>query len=170
MKTLYYLEDREYPERGTKHTRVIARAILKNKDGLFALHKIERDDEFGKYTYYETPGGGVDKGESVEEGLIRECLEETGYKVEILEEIGIVDDYYSYISRHNLNHYFLAKIIEGDGKMTIASEGDSFIAETLYLPIEEVIKLYEQMEDHMLPGLVKRRELPIWQLVAKKLG
>lgn len=170
METLYYLEDHEYPERGVKHTRIIARAILMNEQGLFAVHRIERDDSFGPYTYYETPGGGVDEGETVEQGLIRECLEETGYRVEIIEEIGIVDDYYSYISRHNLNHYYLAKIIEGDGKKIIASEGDSLIADTMYLPIEEVIKLYESMDDHMLPGLVKRRELPIWKLVAEKLG
>lgn len=170
MKTLCRLLDEEYPTRGQKHTRLISRAILQNNEGNFAIHRIERDDEFGKWTYYETPGGGVDEGESPEEGLIRECLEETGYKVEIVEELGIVDDYYNYISRNNINHYYLARIVGGNGEKTIASEGDSLIAETLYLPINEIIDLYEKMEDHMLPGLVKRRELPIWQLVAKKLG
>lgn len=170
MKTLFCLKDEEYPTKGKKHIRLISRAILQNEEGLFAIHRIERDDEFGKWTYYETPGGGVDEGETPEEGLVRECLEETGYKVRILEELGIVDDYYNYISRNNINHYYLAKIIGGDGKKVIASHGDSLIAETLYLPIGEIIKLYESMEDHMLPGLVKRRELPIWKLVADKLG
>jgi hypothetical protein len=44
------------------------------------------------------------------------------------------------------------------------SKGDAFIQETLYLPVKDIIALYQAMPDTKLPLLVKRRELPIWSL------
>ena len=35
---------------------------------------------------YELPGGGLELGESIPEGLARECHEETGYKVAIVSQ------------------------------------------------------------------------------------
>jgi hypothetical protein len=37
------------------------------------------------------------------------------------------------------------------------------IKETLWLPLEEVIALYEGVPAGKLPNLVKARELPIWK-------
>ena len=169
MKLLYRLQDQEYQMAGEKHTRSIARVILQNHEGLFAIHHLVRNDAFGMSDYYETPGGGVDAGETPAEAAKRECLEETGYRIEIIAELGIVEDDYNLISRHNINHFYLAKVVGGDGVKAYVSEGDCLIKETLYLPINEVLALYDQMDDHHLPGLVKRRERPIWQLVADKL-
>jgi 8-oxo-dGTP pyrophosphatase MutT (NUDIX family) len=38
---------------------------------------------------YELPGGGVEIAESILEGCIRECYEETGYKIEITERLPV---------------------------------------------------------------------------------
>ena len=51
--------------------RTAARAVLK-KDGRIALLHVT------KHNYYKLPGGGVDEGESIEQALERELLEEVG--------------------------------------------------------------------------------------------
>src|SRR3989338_2511903 len=35
---------------------------------------------------WELPGGGIEKEESIKEGIVRECYEETGYKIRIHEQ------------------------------------------------------------------------------------
>ena len=101
--------------------------------GHFAVHHIVRNDLFGHYDYFETPGGGIDQGENPEQAVVRECREELGYEVRILAEIGYVDDFYNLIGRENHQHYFLC-LREGDylGKHFVSS-GDNmhFIPETL---------------------------------------
>ncbi len=167
MRVLATLQDTEYPKKGKDHIRLIARGVVLNEEGKVAIHHIYRDDIFGKQWYYETPGGGVDEGETPEEGLLRECEEEIGCHIEILAEIGEIDDEYRLISRQNRNLFYLCRIKQKAQKH-FESEGDAMIMETLYVPIDQAISLYESMEDHGVSGLVKRRELPILR-IAKDL-
>ena len=57
--------------------RISARALLQNLKGEVLLIKF-KGAPFGVKDYWATPGGGVEKGESHEETLIREIHEETG--------------------------------------------------------------------------------------------
>lgn len=156
------LQDEEYPKGEIKEIREISRAFIFDEKGNFALHHVIRDDLFGKYDYYETPGGGIDAGESKEEACIRECREETGFAVKIVKEVGFVDDFYNLIGRENHNHFFLCAR-EGNylGKKMV-SQGDLYIHETLWLPLKEVIARYESVPSGKLTNLVKARELPLW--------
>lgn len=164
-----YIDD-QYPVKGNKHSREIARALLYDENGNFALHHLIRDDGFGKFDYYETPGGGIDEGETPEEAVVREILEETGYKSEVVEELAFVKDYYNLINRENLQHFFLCKTVGKKGDIHFMSRGDLYIKETIFVPLEEVIRLYETHMEGALPILVQRRELPIFkQLVGRKL-
>lgn len=162
MDIIEEFHDDQYPFQGDWKERKIARGVVINEDGLFALHQVKRDDIFGNYTYFETPGGGIDQNETPEEAFLRECKEELGYEVEILSDIGIIKDEYALLSRKNINYYFLAKTKKYAGKHFVSS-GDSLIEKILYLPIDEVISLYEKLPNHDIPYLLKRRELPIWK-------
>ncbi len=167
MNIIKELSDDQYQKIGDWKERKIARAIVINEEGLFAIHKISRNDMFGNFAYYETPGGGVDEEETPEIALVRECEEELGYKVEIIKEIGIIKDEYALLGRKNINYYFLAKTVSKTSKHLV-SLGDSLIEDTYYLPLNEIITLYEKTPNNGIPLLLKRREIPIWN-EAKKI-
>lgn len=60
---------------------------------------------------FTLPGGGVEKNESIEEGVIRECREEIGCEVSILSEVGIIEDYRNRDKKHCISYCYIAKII-----------------------------------------------------------
>lgn len=84
------LHDDQYPCHGYTHQREIVRAFVYNEKNEFAIEHIFGEDIFGKRDYFETPGGGVEKGESLEDALIREIEEEIGCICEIKEYLGVV--------------------------------------------------------------------------------
>ncbi len=150
-------------------TRRVARAFV-FEDGRLFIHLIRRDDLFGKATYPETPGGGVKPGESYEEAIFRECLEELGQEVEVLCYLGEVEDEYALIGRKNLNRFFLCRAKGKPVERHLVSKGDSLIAETLFLTLEEAIRLYESNASTPIYELVKRRELPFLYLLRDAPG
>ena len=64
------LNEDEYKIRNT------VRCILLNNKNEVGLLLIDRDDDFGKMKHFETPGGGVNEGESLIDALEREISEE----------------------------------------------------------------------------------------------
>ena len=160
MRLLLKLEDKEYPFTYIDHTRYVARAILINDKNQVALNKLHGEDAFGSRNYYETPGGGVNKDESITDAVKREILEETGYEASIVEEIGIVDDYYNLIHRHNINHYFLMKADNYIGKHQEEYE-KSMIEKLVWMNIDEAIKTMQNMDVSPVARLVMNREIPI---------
>lgn len=164
----YSFRDDQYPFHGVDHLRLVARGIILDETGKVAIHHIYRNDIFCDQSYLETPGGGVDEGEDFETALKRECEEEIGYEIEILCPLCDVHDFYNLIGRENHNRFFLARRTKSVGKH-FASSGDLFIQSTEYLPIDEVIALYEKQEDRLVAGLVKQRELPALRLAKDEM-
>lgn len=74
--------------------------------------------EFGGEPHYNLPGGGLEPGESVEEGLKRECREEACAEVEV-ERLLMVWEYvpekenFLYGERHKLGMIFLCHLKPG---------------------------------------------------------
>ncbi len=158
---LYELQDNEWPFEYTDHDRNIARAIVYDDDGYFYFVRAERDDDFGKATLIETSGGGVEAGEDLHAAIKRELEEELGAEVEVICKIGVVSDYYNLIHRHNLNNYFLCKVISFGDKHLTQDEIEDFHLSTLKVTYEEAIAEYEKRRETRLGRLIANRELPI---------
>ena len=169
MEVINRLEDNEFPYIKTTHTRIVVRGIVIDESNKVALLKVSRNDKFGLATYYETPGGGKKEFESLIEGVIREVEEEIGYKSTLIQEIGIVEDYYNAIYRKNVNHYYLLRISDKT-KQHFESYGDSFIKDVVWVSIDEAIQLYKDMNKTKIERLVRNRELPILEKVKEILG
>lgn len=168
MQPLFKFKDDQYPFKGVTHEREIVRAILIDENNNVCIEKIKDDDGFGPRDYYETPGGGIKPNETHEEALKREIEEEVGFKCEVICPIADVDDYYNLIFRKNHNHFYFVKRLE---KVNQHLEPDEKIRieKIIWVPIDEAIKLYENMQNVLVGKIVKQRELPILKLAKKML-
>ena len=167
MPKVLKFKDDQYMFTGVSHTREIVRAILIDENNNVCLEKLLDDDGFGPRDYYETPGGGIKPGESHYDALHREIAEEVGYKCQVLEHIADVHDYYNLIGRKNYNYFYLVRRLE---KVEQHLEPDEKIRiqKIIWVPIDEAIKLYENMQNVLVGKIVKQRELPILKM-AKEL-
>ena len=155
------LKDEEWDFEYTDHDRQIVRAIVFDDSGDFYFVRVDRDDDFGRAVLIETAGGGVENGEDFHSAILRELKEELGVEVEVLCKIGVIDDYYNLIHRHNINNYFLCKINSFGDKNLTQDEIESFHLSTLKLKYEEAVAEYERCSSTKLGRLVANRELPI---------
>lgn len=81
---------------------------------------------------WEFPGGGLEKGESKEEGLVREFFEETGLNIDkkSIKFFKYFQDYfYSAIYNqawNSLRHFYLVDIL--DGELLVQGNNDDTVA------------------------------------------
>ena len=155
------LSDEEWKFNGTTHDRQIVRAIVFDDEGYFYFVRVDRDDDFGRAICIETAGGGVEDGENLEIAIRRELQEELGATVEVLCKIGVVSDYYNLIKRHNINNFYLCRLLSiGETHMT-EDEIHHFHLSTLKLTYDEAVAEYEKCRETSLGRIICNRELPI---------
>ena len=105
--------------------------ILNEKDEMLV---VRRAKEPAKGTL-DLPGGFVDMGETVEEGMRREIKEETGLDVEEIQYLFSSPNVYQYsgMGIHTLDMDFLVRI-KGDFPVKAADDA----AEALWIPLNKV--------------------------------
>ena len=91
--------------------RAGAYGVIRNESGIFAI--VRKPD--GLFL----PGGGLHSGESPEEALRREVIEETGYESVILNSIGAATQFTR--KYRKIGHFFLARLT---GKVMEPTEDD----------------------------------------------
>ncbi len=155
------LQDLEWPLAYIDHHRQIVRAIVVDGEEQFSFVRVYRDDDFGKATLIETSGGGVEEGEAHEDALKRELREELGAEVEILCKLGVVSDYYNLIHRHNINHYYLCRLLSVGEAHRTEEEVRDFHLSTLKLGYQDALWEYERCACTKIGRLLAQRELPI---------
>jgi len=154
MKALLEITDSDLelkPKENVNYTtRTAARAVLR-KDKYLALLFVS------KHNYYKLPGGGVDKSESIKEGLIREVKEEVGCALRIIKKIGEIIEYRSQFGIIQTSHCFLAEALgEGKPEFTEDEIADGF--ELVWVDFEKAIDLLKQSKPDTYDGkfIVKR--------------
>ena len=155
------LQDDQWPLDYIDHDRQIARAIVVDDNGDFYFMRVERWDEFAEGALIETSGGGVEPGEDLHTAILRELKEELGVTAEILGKIGVVSDYYNLIHRHNVNHYFLCRVLSFGEKNLTQEESELFHLSTWKVTYEEALQAYEACSATRLGKLLAAREVPV---------
>jgi 8-oxo-dGTP diphosphatase len=117
-------------EIGSLVVRKAARGILFDNDNNIALlHSL-------KFNYYDLPGGGIEKGETIEEGLLREILEETGCKAKISNELGKTVEVRAKKNQKNIRYGYVLKLEGEKGEPMFKQDEIDEGFELLWLKLE----------------------------------
>ncbi|MFP9129172.1 NUDIX domain-containing protein [Niallia sp. BSM11] len=121
--------------------RISAKAIIIDNDKLL-LTKNQDDEGY----FYLFPGGGQEHGETLEQAVRRECLEEVGEQVEvgslvfIREYIGKNHEHASFdYDFHQVEHYFICNIENGQSEKTKLANPDTNQVGLEWLPIDKLL-------------------------------
>lgn len=122
--------------------RCTSKAIIFH-DGRILLNRCRKRDGS---IYYDLPGGGQHPYETMEDALIREVREETGYTVRIIRFAGLTEEIYTseYMRNkypeytHRILHLFAAEC--EDVPRVEPTEKDLQMEEWVWLPLEQAEK------------------------------
>ncbi len=122
------------------HVRLGARGIVLDDSGKVALiHKTLKNE-------YKLPGGGVDKGEDPQLAFVRECREELGCVVEIIDELGTVAEYKSQENFKQLSFVYVAKKVDELSSSNLTDKEKDEGAECLW---QSKLKALESMKSSL---------------------
>jgi len=83
------------------------RAIILKNNQLLTIKRVKTN-----ITYFVFPGGGVEPGEELEDAIQRECKEELGVDINIVEKF--VSERFDKGEIKQLEHFYLCEIISGE--------------------------------------------------------
>lgn len=98
---------------------------------------------------YKLIGGGIEKGEQPQDAFKREVLEETGYKIEIDEYIGTIDEFKSQINFKQTSYIYISHIIENIGYTNLTEQEIDSGSELLWLNVDNAIEAIINSEESL---------------------
>jgi len=131
--------------------RISGYAVVKNNLGQFLMVQSGSG-------LWHFPGGGIEVQEEISQGVARECLEETGYKMAVSPQVLHTNEQYFYHSReqefyHSIQLFFEAHLLDDEPDTSFVTGHDA-----------------ERQSKWLNPSTLKPAELhPTVRELAKKL-
>ncbi len=123
--------------------RKAARAVLLDDKNRVALIFIP------EHNHHKLPGGGLKEGETLQEGLHRKLLEDTGCKADVIGEIGMVVEYRHEYKLNQCSYGFMARV-----------SGEKNGQSIKWVSINEALELLEKdSPSNYEGGFIVKREL-----------
>ena len=126
--------------------RLASRGIVLDKDGKIALQNKTKKNEF------KLIGGGMESSEEPKEAFKREVLEETGCEIEIIEELGITEEYRSQKNFKQTPYVFVSKVINDTHRLGLTEKEENEGAKLLWVEPKEALELIINCYDKLLPS------------------
>ena len=160
LKEIYFGE--KPVDTSTWDHKQTSRAVVFDNENKIAILYVEAFD------FPKLPGGGVEEGEDLEQTLRRECLEEIGCEIEIIQEIGEVIEYREEKKMLQNAFCFLARVVGEKGVSHFTETEIKQGVEIKWLPIDEVLKMFDKEPSGYVSQFIKQREL-VFLLETKRL-
>ncbi|MBO5448453.1 MAG: NUDIX hydrolase [Ruminococcus sp.] len=138
MKELAYITDKDIIGKEgltSKPPRMTSRAFLFNDKGEAAVAFLEKVD------FYNIPGGGMNEGETPEQCLKREILEETGYECEILAYLGYVLENRGQADFSTRSDFFAARVSGSFKGIDLTERERELNARILWVSVDKLKEL-----------------------------
>ena len=128
--------------------RKIVRGVVVDQSGAVALFnkRVEND--------YRLPGGVIKDGETPEETFLKEIKREIGCDVEIIEDIGIVEEYMAQDEIIQETYIFVGKVLE-KGKIDYCNQELDEFGKVLWVAPEEALKIMSDYKKEVDNGEIE---------------
>lgn len=127
-------------------TRKAVRTILLNDLGEIAiLHKAEKNE-------YKLIGGGVENDETLEQALRREVLEESGCEINILKELGYVEEYRTINNFVQTSYVYVTKVSNDTKKLHLTKQEKDEGAELCWFKPEVALRQISDSYEKLIPS------------------
>lgn len=121
--------------------RIAARGIIFNYENKIAIINKTNKNE------YKLPGGGIEENEDIEDAFKREVLEETGCEIEIINNLGITEEYKSNMNSKQISYVFVAKVNKDTKSLNYTQKEIAEGSRLLWLNFDEGLKLVKESFD-----------------------
>ena len=136
--------------------RRTVRTILKNEEDKIALMYM------AKHKVYLFPGGGIEDGESFEEALRREVLEETGCSCRIIKELGYIYENRGALDYTQESFYYVTEKIGGQVDVKLTKDEEDNVTSYNWYSIEEAHeRLLNSAHETLQQKFLQARDLAV---------
>lgn len=133
-------------EVATYRVREAARAVVMDGEGNIALLHVTRDQ------YYKLPGGGIEGSEDRIAALQRECLEEIGSEIDVVDEIGMIIEHRKFCSLKQISYCYLATLKGDKGEPHFMDDEIEEGFESVWLTYKDALTALSKNEATNLEG------------------
>lgn len=118
--------------------RKASRGIVLDENGNIAIFYKKNKN------LYKLPGGGLEQNESFEEAFIREVREEVGCEVEIVGNLGYIEEYKTKSNYMQCSYVYIGKIIRKLDHLELTKMEEAEGGERLWMTPKEALEKMKQ--------------------------
>ncbi len=130
----------QLPDEAHINYREAAKVVLFDNENNIALIHYPNKPDYPGDSYY-IPGGGVEAGETIEDALRRESLEETGCQIKDVEGVGYIEAYMKDGLLKQKAYLFTAKVSGGKGLPQMIEKEIEEGMSVVWKPFDEALTL-----------------------------
>lgn len=123
--------------------RLGARGLVFKNGKVAILNKQSKNE-------YKLVGGGIEKDEDPATAFQREVLEETGCQIEIVNFLGITEEYKSQDNFRQTSYVYVANVINDTGNINFTQKEIDEGSKLLWLDINDALKLIKESENKLV--------------------
>lgn len=123
--------------------RLGARGLVFKNGKVAILNKQSKNE-------YKLVGGGIEKDEDPTTAFQREVLEETGCQIEIIEFLGITEEYKSQDNFRQTSYVYVANVINDTGNFNFTQKEVDEGSNLLWFDINDALKLIKESENKLV--------------------